>query len=60
MTIDKAIEALQRFRDEGEEDLPPGVEDALEMSIAALGQFVFLRKAFPLFKLHELPGETKD
>ena len=59
MNIDKAIEILQIFRDEGDEDLPPDVEPAINLGIEALKRIKAKRPYSNTNHSYKLPGETK-
>ena len=57
MTLDKAIEILQTFRDEGDEDLPLDVEPAINLVINATRKLQEIRILFPTLMPGLLPGE---
>ena len=60
MKLEKAIEILKDELPYLEPDYGPDFIEAVRLGIAALGQFVILRQALPIFKGVLLPGETKD
>ena len=59
MKIDEAIRLLRSDIDNpGSVDIQD-LNQAEQLGIEALGQFVLLRKAFPIFMYALLPGETE-
>ena len=60
MKITEAVELLETFRDEGEEDLPPDVEPAINLGIEALKQLQGLHKLPHGSPLPPLTGETPE
>ncbi|MBA7534647.1 hypothetical protein ES705_26896 [subsurface metagenome] len=60
MKIEKAIETLQTFRDEGDKDLPQDVEPAIQLGIEALKAWSGFRGIGSLMSPMLLPGETED
>jgi len=60
MTIDRAIKNLKAGRKDCGMIPEEEYTATIDLAIAALGQFVILRKALPLFKDNLLPGETEE
>ena len=60
MRLQEAINYLSAMEEDYADEDGIKQTKALKLGKAALGQFVILRKAQPIFKNVLLPGETKD